>query len=72
VQILLHCRSPTKDPETGKDNERWGLFWVVENLCRLNEPVPIHKLKGLGQKSYYKEDFIPERPLLIEFPGTFK
>ncbi|MBD2067350.1 hypothetical protein H6F93_07375 [Leptolyngbya sp. FACHB-671] len=64
--------SSTKKSETGKDIEGWGLFWVVKRLCRLNEPVPIHKFKGLKQRAYYKDTFIPEHPLLIEYLGNFQ
>lgn len=53
---------------TASDKPTWASFWEVQDLKPLTSPRKIGSLKGLGKKSYYNPRFIPERPLLIEYP----
>jgi hypothetical protein len=63
-----------RPPSTAKyemDNKGyWAVFWEVSGLRRVpkGEEVKIRDLRGLGKKSYYSPTFIPEGPLLIEYP----
>jgi hypothetical protein len=55
----------------------WQIYWEVEKLMRLfeTERFPISALRGLATsgshrpKPYYKPNFFPEEPLLIEYPS---
>lgn len=46
----------------------WAVYWEVQELEKLKTPVPIGSLKGLGQKANCKSRFVPEGPVLIEYP----
>jgi len=63
-----------RPPSTGKyltDNYgHWALFWEVTELTSLppSEMISIRDLRGLDKKGYYGRTFVPEGPLLIEYP----
>ena len=63
---------PQRRPSTAKEEKGWHFYWVVKDLRRLAKPLPIHTLRGLNQKRYYLNTFVPERPMLIEYPGNFQ
>lgn len=46
----------------------WPLFWEVTDLQELATPLPIHQFSGLGRKKPFQKLFVPEGPLLIEYP----
>lgn len=45
----------------------WVIYWEVRDLEEI-EPFPIKSLRGFDKKAYYAPHFVPERPLLIEYP----
>jgi hypothetical protein len=60
-------------PETTKqysDDTRlyWPLFWEVTDLQEIATHIPIHQFTGRGRKRPYQKIFVPEGPLLIEYP----
>lgn len=48
----------------------WAIFWEITSLERVppGQGHRLRDLRGLGKRSYYKPDFIPERPYLVEEP----
>jgi hypothetical protein len=46
----------------------WAVYWEVQELEKLKTPIPIASLQGLGQKANCKPRFVPEGPVLIEYP----
>lgn len=52
--------------ETDKSNA-WVIYWEVRDLQEI-EPFPIKTLRGFDKKTYYPPHFIPETPLLIQYP----
>ncbi|HEY9636269.1 MAG TPA: hypothetical protein V6D14_22885 [Coleofasciculaceae cyanobacterium] len=46
----------------------WAVYWEVQELEKLKTPVPIASLQVLGQKANCKPRFVPEGPVLIEYP----
>ncbi|HEY9606599.1 MAG TPA: hypothetical protein V6C85_33630 [Allocoleopsis sp.] len=46
----------------------WAVYWEVQELEQLKSPIPIASLQGLGQKANCKPRFVPEEPILIEYP----
>ncbi|MGA9383108.1 MAG: hypothetical protein WBV73_30465 [Phormidium sp.] len=57
-----------RPPSTLTDKPRWAVFWEVQELKFLEKPIEIASLKGLNKKSNFSSRFIPEGPLLIEYP----
>lgn len=57
-----------RPPSTLSDKPTWAVFWELQELEPLKKPIAIASLKGLGKKSNYSSRFIPEEPLLIEYP----
>jgi len=53
---------------TASDKPTWAVFWEVQDLKPMASPIEVSSLIGLGKKSEYNSRFIPERPLLIEYP----
>lgn len=53
---------------TATDSPTWAVFWEVQDLERLKTPIPIGKLRGKNKKTNYQARFIPEGPVLIEYP----
>ena len=46
----------------------WAVYWEVQELEKLKTPIPIATLQVLGQKTNCKSRFVPEGPVLIEYP----
>lgn len=46
----------------------WAIYWEVQELEKLKMPIAIASLQSLGQKVNYKPRFVPEEPVLIEYP----
>jgi hypothetical protein len=46
----------------------WAVYWEVQELEKLKTPIPIATLQVLGQKTNCKSRFVPESPVLIEYP----
>jgi hypothetical protein len=46
----------------------WALFWEVTALQKITMPIPICQFTGRGRKRPYQKIFVPEGPLLIEYP----
>jgi len=63
-----------RPPSTNTDKPDWAIFWEVQELKPLDPldpldpPIKIGSLRGLDKKQCYKPRFIPEGPLLIEYP----
>lgn len=55
-------------PSTLSDRPKWAVYWEVQELQLLEKPIEIASLKGLNKKSNFSTRFIPEEPLLIEYP----
>ncbi len=76
--LYVRCLDPAKPRDRREipalrppstENERgWGVYWVLEGLTRLSSPLAIASFRGLKQRSPYRETFVPEEPLLIEYP----
>jgi hypothetical protein len=54
---------------TASDSLTWAVFWEVQELERLKTPIPIGTLTGRGKKAKYQPRFIPDGPVLIEYPA---
>lgn len=46
----------------------WAVYWEVQELEKLKTPIPIASLQVLGQKANCKPRFVPDGPVLIEYP----
>jgi hypothetical protein len=57
-----------RPPSTLSDKPTWAVFWEVQELEFLNKPIEIASLKALNKKANFSSRFIPEGPLLIEYP----
>lgn len=53
---------------TATDGPVWAVFWEVEELEQLKTPIPIGSLRGKNKKANYPPRFIPESPMIIEYP----
>ena len=61
--------NPKHRPESTLTDTEAALFWEVEDLKRLPQPIWIGKLKGLGRKNKpYGHNFPPRGPVLIDHP----
>ena len=50
----------------------WAIYWEIQELEKLKDPIRIDSLQGLGQKNNLKSRYIPDEPVLIEYPfGAF-
>ncbi|MEO0827851.1 MAG: hypothetical protein AAFY67_19810 [Cyanobacteria bacterium J06642_9] len=58
-----------RPPSTKNDAPTWAIFWLVQDLIELREPILVSDFQGLGKKTAYASRFIPESPLLVEHPG---
>ncbi|MGG6296345.1 hypothetical protein ACQ4M4_18295 [Leptolyngbya sp. AN02str] len=54
---------------TAHDTPTWAVFWELQELERLKTPIPIGKLRGHKKKTDYQPRFIPEGPVIIEYPA---
>jgi hypothetical protein len=74
VGYVASCRSryPGKSmyrpPSNVTDPPTWVVFWEVQVLEQLKTPIPIGNLCGKNKKTAYPARFIPEGPVLIEYP----
>jgi hypothetical protein len=50
------------------DRPTWAIFWEVQELEQLKKPILIGSLRGKSKKANYQARFIPEGPVLIEYP----
>ncbi len=53
---------------TATDSPSWAVFWEVQALEQLKQPILIGSLRGKNKKTYYPPRFIPAGPVLIEYP----
>ena len=53
---------------TATDSPTWAVFWEVQQLERLKTPIPIGNLRPKNKKANCQPRFIPESPILIEYP----
>ncbi|MBD2021388.1 hypothetical protein H6F43_14500 [Leptolyngbya sp. FACHB-36] len=53
---------------TATDSPVWAVFWEVQELEQLKTPIPIGNLRAKNKKANYQPRFIPEGPVLIEYP----
>lgn len=53
---------------TAMDSPTWAVFWEIEELAQLKPAIPIGNLRGKNKKANYQPRFIPESPVLIEYP----
>jgi len=61
-------RPPTTRQYLEDNRFGWTLFWELESLKRLDDLISIHHFRGLDMKLPFNLDFIPEGPILIEYP----
>lgn len=61
-------KSIFRPKSTASDRPTWAVFWEVQELERLKTPIPIGRLTGRGKKTNYQPRFVPEDPVLIEYP----
>ncbi|HEY9615457.1 MAG TPA: hypothetical protein V6C64_01360 [Microcoleaceae cyanobacterium] len=65
-------KSIYRPQSTATDAPTWAVFWEVQELEQLKQPIPIGNLRAKGKKTNYQARFIPEGPVLIEYPSTEK
>lgn len=61
-------KSIFRPKSTATDSPTWAVFWEVQELEQLKTPIPIGKLRGKNKKTNYQPRFIPEGPVVIEYP----
>ncbi|HEY9695706.1 MAG TPA: hypothetical protein V6D10_00310 [Trichocoleus sp.] len=61
-------KSLCRPPAAAKEKPVWAIYWEVQELQKLKKPVPIATLQGLKQKVNLKPRFVPDTPVLIEYP----
>ncbi len=61
-------KSIFRPTSTTSDRPTWAVFWEVQELERLKTSIPIGKLTGRSKKTNYQPRFVPEGPVLIEYP----
>jgi hypothetical protein len=59
---------PLFRPKAATERPIWAVYWEVQALEKLKTPIAIASLQGLGQKANCKPRFVPEGPVLIEYP----
>ncbi|HEY9828465.1 MAG TPA: hypothetical protein V6D19_23750, partial [Stenomitos sp.] len=65
-------KSNVRPKSTASDSPTWAMFWEVQELERLKTPIPIGNLTGRSKKTPYQPRFVPEGPVLIEYPRFAK
>lgn len=53
---------------TMTDSSTFAVFWEIQALEQLKTPIPIGTLQGKGKKVNYQPRFIPQGPVLINYP----
>ncbi|MDX2099945.1 MAG: hypothetical protein SFW36_19395, partial [Leptolyngbyaceae cyanobacterium bins.59] len=61
-------KSICRPKSTVSDTPTWAVFWEMQELEQLKTPIPIGKLRGKNKKTNYQARFLPEGPVLIEYP----
>ncbi|MBD2123251.1 hypothetical protein [Trichocoleus sp. FACHB-262] len=61
-------KSMFRPQSTAGARPTWAIYWEVQELEKLKAPIAIASLQGLGQKAPLKGRFVPEDPVLIEYP----
>jgi hypothetical protein len=61
-------KSIYRPKSTATDSPTWAVFWEVQELEQLKTPIPIGSLRAKSKKTNYQSRFIPEVPVLIEYP----
>lgn len=61
-------KSIYRPKSTATDSPTWAVFWEVQALELLKKPIPIGKLRGKNKKTAFPARFLPEGPVLIEYP----
>lgn len=65
----MRFRPPSTANHPDDNRGHWAVFWEVTELRLIHpDPIPITRLRGLGKKKYYADSYVPEGPLLIEYP----
>jgi hypothetical protein len=62
-------KSIYRPQSTASDSPTWAVFWEVQELEPLKSSIPIGNLQGKNKKTNYQARFIPEGPVLIEYPS---
>ena len=62
-------KSIYRPQSTATDTPTWAVFWEVQELELLQKSIPIGNLRGKNKKTNYGARFIPEGPVLIEYPA---
>jgi hypothetical protein len=63
-------KSIYRPKSTATDSPTWAGFWEVQELELLKTSIPIGNLRGKNKKTNYQARFIPEGPVLIEYPSS--
>jgi hypothetical protein len=53
---------------TQNDAPTWAVFWRVQDLEKLEKPIPIAYFRPLEKKTHLTARFIPEGPMLVSLP----
>ena len=59
--------SDFRPPTTATDGP-WQSFYVVSDLCELDEPMPLNKLSKANVRTKLKANFVPLGPLIVAAP----
>lgn len=51
------------------DRPTWAIFWEVQELELLKQPIPIGQLRARGKKTNLQARFIPDNAALIDYPA---
>ncbi|MBD0268599.1 MAG: hypothetical protein ICV77_09925 [Cyanobacteria bacterium Co-bin8] len=53
---------------TQNDAPTWAIFWRIQDLEKLDTPIPIANFRALEKKTNLTARFIPEGPMLVALP----
>lgn len=62
-KAMYRPKSTATDPPT------WAVFWEVQELEQMKTPIPIGNLRGKNKKTNLQARFIPDGPVVIEYPA---
>lgn len=57
---------------TASERNKWGIFWKLTQLESFKSGLPIGKLTAFGTKKPCAPRFMPDAPLLIDYPYNQK
>ncbi|WP_088889031.1 hypothetical protein [Leptolyngbya ohadii] len=60
---IYRPKSTLSDPPT------WAVFWELQELEPLKKPIAIGNLRARGKKTNLQARFIPDSPVLIDYPA---